>query len=89
MIALANIWHSAVDRGRARDRGSGRRWLKVALAAILSRFRASLLPGTLIDYRVAITMRPRKAVAAIWHPRDGVWAAAPVKGQIRGVVAQL
>ena len=61
--------------------------VKVALATILSRFRVSIVPGTRIDYRVAIAMRPRKAVDAMLHPRDGAWTAAPVKGQIRDIVA--
>jgi cytochrome P450 len=60
--------------------------VKVALATILSRLRVSIVPDTRIDYNVAITMKPRKSVAATLHPRDGAWAAAPLKGQIRDIV---
>jgi cytochrome P450 len=60
--------------------------VKVALATILSRLRVSIVPDTRIDYHVAITMKPRKSLAATLHPRDGAWAAVPLKGQIRDIV---
>jgi len=60
--------------------------VKVALAAILSRLRVSIVPDTRIDYTIAITMKPRNRLAATLHPRDGAWAAVPVKGRIRDLV---
>ena len=60
--------------------------VKVTLATILARLRVSIVPGTRIDYKIAITMKPRNRLAATLHPRDGAWAAVPVKGRIRDLV---
>ena len=62
-------------------------WLvKAALAAILSRFRIAIVPGTRIDVTYAVTFRPRGGLPAVLHPVDGAWAAAPVTGQIHDMV---
>jgi cytochrome P450 len=62
-------------------------WLvKAALAAILSRFRIAIVPGTRIDVTYAVTFRPRDGLPAVLHPADGAWAAAPVKGRIHDMV---
>lgn len=56
--------------------------VKVAVAAIVSRFRFGVVPGARIDRRIAITMAPRNGIPVVLGPPDGKWAAAPVLGQI-------
>jgi cytochrome P450 len=51
--------------------------VKVALAAILSRFRVEIPPGTRIDYRAQPTLRPRQRVDVLLHPAAGGNAPAP------------
>jgi cytochrome P450 len=60
--------------------------VKVALAAILSRFCVRLVAGSRIDYRVAITMAPSKGLKAILCKADGAWTRVPVKGRINSLV---
>jgi cytochrome P450 len=60
--------------------------VKVAVAAILSRFRITLAPDTRIDYRVAVTMSPRHGLPATLHEADGGWRRVPVSGQIAGIL---
>jgi cytochrome P450 len=60
--------------------------VKVALAAILTRYRLVLAPNARIDYRVQPTMRPLQRVHALLHPQDGAFAAMPVSGRIRDLV---
>jgi cytochrome P450 len=61
--------------------------VKIALAAILTRYRFVLAPNTRIDYRVQPTMRPLQRVRALLHPQDGAFAATPISGRIRDLVA--
>jgi cytochrome P450 len=60
--------------------------VKVALAAILARFRVGLQPGANIDYGVDITMVPKNGLPAVLSPRDGAWTAAPVRGRILNLI---
>jgi cytochrome P450 len=60
--------------------------VKVALAAILTRYRLVLAPNTRIDYRVQPTMRPLQRVHALLQPQDGAFTATPIKGKIRDLV---
>ena len=60
--------------------------VKVALAAILSRFRIAVVPNARIDYRMSITMRPRNGMPVVLHAPDNEWVASPVTGQIRKLV---
>jgi cytochrome P450 len=60
--------------------------VKVAIAAIVSRFRVSVVRGTKIDRLVTATLAPRSGLQAILHPADGAWAAVPVTGQICDMV---
>jgi cytochrome P450 len=60
--------------------------VKVALAAILTRYRLVLAPNARIDYRVQPTMRPLQRVHALLHPQDGAFTAAPISGRIRDLV---
>jgi len=59
--------------------------VKVSIAAILSRFCISIVPGARIDRRVAVTMAPRK-LPVVLHPRDRGWTASPVTGQVCDMV---
>jgi cytochrome P450 len=60
--------------------------VKVALAAIVTRYRLVLAPRTRIDYQVQPTMRPLQRVHALLRPQDGAFAATPVQGRIRELV---
>jgi cytochrome P450 len=60
--------------------------VKIALAAILTRYRLALAPGTRIDYRVQPTMRPLQSVRMVLHPQDGALTATPISGRIRDLV---
>jgi cytochrome P450 len=61
--------------------------VKVALAAILSRYRIDLASDARIDYRVQPTLRPRQRVPVLLHVRDGTkFAAKPISGTIRNLV---
>jgi cytochrome P450 len=60
--------------------------VKIALAAILTRYRLVLAPDTRIDYRVQPTMRPLQRVHVLVQPQDGAFAATPIRGRIRDLV---
>ena len=60
--------------------------VKVALAAILSRFRIEVVPNARIDYRMSITMRPRNGMPVVLHAPDSEWVTSPVNGRIRKLV---
>jgi cytochrome P450 len=60
--------------------------IKVALAAILTRYRIAFEPGTRIDYTVQPTMRPTGGVPVTLHRQDGAFAAVPLRGAIRDLV---
>lgn len=62
--------------------------VKVALTAILTRYRMSLPLDARIDYRVQPTMRPLQSVAALLHLQDGgKLPATPISGKIRNLVS--
>jgi cytochrome P450 len=61
--------------------------VKITLAAILTRYRLVLAPNARIDYRVQPTMRPLQPVHALLHRQDGAFAATPISGRIRDLVA--
>jgi len=60
--------------------------VKIALAAILTRYRLALAPNVRIDYRVQPTMRPLQRVHAALCPQDGAFTATPISGRIRDLV---
>ena len=60
--------------------------VKVALAAILTRYRLALAPNARVDYRVQPTMRPLQSVPVVLHPQDGAFTATPISGRIRSLV---
>ena len=59
--------------------------VKIALAAILSRYSMDLLPAR-IDYRVQPTLRPRNGIAMRLRLRDG---GAPKAARITGTINAL
>jgi cytochrome P450 len=61
--------------------------VKVALAAVLSRFRFSLVPESRVDYAVAITMAPSHGLRMILHPPDGAFSRAPTRGAVGKLVS--
>jgi len=60
--------------------------VKVALAAILARYRVVVRSNTRIDYIVRITMSPRRSIPAVLKHQDGAFKAAPIHGTIRNLV---
>lgn len=60
--------------------------VKIALAAILARFRVELPPGTRIDYRAQPTLRPRRRIDAVLRTDQDGMGSAPVAGSIRNLV---
>jgi cytochrome P450 len=60
--------------------------VKIAVAAILTRYRIELPPGSRIDYQVQPTMRPLQRVPIVLHRQDGAFAATPISGKIRDLV---
>jgi cytochrome P450 len=60
--------------------------VKAALAAILTRYRVEIGAGRRIDYTVQPTLRPAGNVPVVLHRQDGAFAAAPLCGNIHGLV---
>ena len=60
--------------------------VKVALAAILTRYRMALPAGVRIDYMVQPTLRPLDSIPVFLHRQDGAFASMPVSGKIRNLV---
>jgi len=64
----------------------GLQGVRIALAAILTRYRPEFAPDARIDYKVQPTMRPLHKVPMRLVPQDGAFAAAPISGTIAKVV---
>jgi cytochrome P450 len=60
--------------------------VKIALAAILMRYRMNLPPGAHVDYRIQPTMRPAGPMSVTLQRQDGAFTAAPVSGSINELV---
>src|SRR5262249_41812741 len=60
--------------------------VKIALAAILTRYRMTLTRAR-VDYRVQPTMRPLQSLRVLLHRQDGAFAATPVTGKIRNLIS--
>jgi cytochrome P450 len=61
--------------------------VKIALAAIITRYSIDLLPATHIDYRVQPTLRPRYGVSVHLRRQDGgAPKPMPVTGNIKDLV---
>lgn len=60
--------------------------VKVALAAILTRYAVALGRDAHIDYRVQPTMRPLHPLPVLLEPQSGATAAKPISGTIKSLV---
>ena len=62
--------------------------IKIALAAILTRYRMSLPRDARIDYRVQPTMRPLQSIPVLLRLQNGCrHSATPISGKIRNLVS--
>jgi cytochrome P450 len=60
--------------------------LKVALAAILTRYRVALQPKVRIDYEIQPTMAPRSAVPAMLRSKQDAFTSAPISGRLSRLI---
>ena len=60
--------------------------LKVAVAAIITRFHVALAPNARIDYRVRLALGPSGVVPATLRRQDGAFAGTPIQGNIRNLI---
>ncbi len=60
--------------------------MKLALAAIMRRFRFTVAPGSKIDRSVRVTMSSRYGLPMTIHLQDRKFRAAPVRGNIHEMV---
>ena len=61
--------------------------VKIAVAAIVTRYRMDSPTATRIDYRIQPTLRPRQRLGVVLGPADGgMQAVTPVAGKIRELV---
>lgn len=63
--------------------------LKVALTAILRRYRIELAPNSRVDYMARSALRPRGQVLAVLHCQDGAFSPSPLNGNILDLVDTL
>lgn len=64
----------------------GSAMVKMAVAAILMRFRVELAPHAHIDYKVRPALTPRRTIPALLRNQDGAFVAAPIRGNLFGLV---
>jgi cytochrome P450 len=57
--------------------------IKIVLAMILQRFRLELVPRSVIERRVTMTLSSRNGLPMILHPQDRRFAASPWRGNVR------
>jgi len=67
----------------------GMAMVKVAVAAILLRYRIELPPAGRVDYIARPGLRPRGKVQAMLQPQDGAFSRAQIEGNIFGLVNTL
>jgi cytochrome P450 len=67
----------------------GMAMVKVAVAAILLRYRIELPPAARVDYIARPGLRPRGKVPAVLQPQDGAFSRAQIAGNIFGLVETL
>ena len=60
--------------------------LKLCTAMMAGKFRLSLVPGSRIDRRTQVVMRPRDGVLMTISKQDGQYQEVPVRGQIHQMV---
>jgi cytochrome P450 len=62
--------------------------VKLALAAIVSRWRIEIRPGARVDYRVRITMAPRAPIPARLRPQDRTYERTRLSGAYVKLISQ-
>jgi cytochrome P450 len=67
----------------------GMAMVKVAVAAILRRYRIELPPLTRVDYIARPGLRPRGKVQAVLRQQDGAFSRSRIDGNISGLVEML
>jgi cytochrome P450 len=67
----------------------GMAMVKVAVAAILRRYRVEFPPLARVDYIARPGLRPRGQVRAVLQPQDGAFARSRIEGNIFGLVNTL
>jgi cytochrome P450 len=67
----------------------GMAMVKVAVAAILRRYRVEFPPLARVDYIARPGLRPRGQVRAVLQPQDGAFAGSRIEGNILGLVDTL
>jgi cytochrome P450 len=59
--------------------------LKVAIAAIMTRYRVAVVPNTRIDTRVRIALGPSGPLPVVLHAQDGAFTPASISGTVAGL----
>jgi cytochrome P450 len=67
----------------------GMAMVKVAVAAILRRYRIELTPAGRVDYIARPGLRPRGKVQAVLQPQDGAFSRSKIEGNIFDLVKTL
>jgi cytochrome P450 len=67
----------------------GMAMVKVAVAAILRRYRIELPPASRVDYIARPGLRPRGRVQAVLRPQDGAFSRSKIAGNIFDLVKTL
>jgi cytochrome P450 len=65
----------------------GSLFLKIAVAMILRRFRITIVPQARIDFRVSVTLSPRRGVPVSIAPQDGCFSRSSIAGQLAKYVS--
>ncbi len=60
--------------------------MKIAVAAIVRRFRISIMPGTRVNRNASLTLGPKGSIPVLIKRQDGRFSASPVYGQIHEMV---
>jgi cytochrome P450 len=67
----------------------GMAMVKVAVAAILQRYRIEFPPASRVDYIAQPGLRPRGKVLAVLQPQDGAFSRSPIESNLVGLVTTL
>jgi cytochrome P450 len=60
--------------------------LKLTVARVMQRFRLTVVPGSVIDGVIQITLRPRWGIPMTVHAQDRAFSGSPVTGNIHRMV---
>ncbi len=61
--------------------------MQIALGAIVPRFRLAVVPGSRIDRRASLTLRPDPGIPVLIRDQDRAFSTSPVTGAIHEMVA--